>query len=121
MGGIAERADKDQLERVINHAVQERFAAGAVQRAVLLEHGEDPPVGPEQLMVRVFVPAPDDPRGARRTVALTRPGRIWACSTGAIHSALVRRKRYGDPGSPVSRNHPSRVRRLGLPVPDDLG
>ena len=121
MGGTVERAEKAQVERVINHNLKERFAAGAVQRAVLLEHGDDPAIEPGQLMVRVFVPAPDDPRGARRTVALTRPGRIWACSTGAIHSALVRRKRYGDPGSPVSRNHPSRVRRLGLPVPDDLG
>jgi len=56
-----ERAEKDQVERVINHHLTERFGAGAVQRAVLLEHGDDPAVEPGQLMVRVFVPPPDEP------------------------------------------------------------
>ena len=56
-----ERADKDQIERVINHELNEWFAAGAVQRAVLLEYGDDPAIEPGQLMVRVFVPAPDEP------------------------------------------------------------
>ena len=31
-----ERAEKAQIERVINHNLKERFAAGAVRRAVLL-------------------------------------------------------------------------------------
>jgi hypothetical protein len=56
-----ERAEHDQLERVINHELKERFAEGSVQRAVLLEHGDDPAIGPGELMVRVFVPAPDEP------------------------------------------------------------
>ncbi|MGD0243749.1 MAG: S41 family peptidase [Streptosporangiaceae bacterium] len=54
-----ERAEQDMIERVINHEVQERFAAGAVRRAVLLQPGDDPEVGAGQLMVRVFVAAPD--------------------------------------------------------------
>jgi Peptidase family S41/N-terminal domain of Peptidase_S41 in eukaryotic IRBP len=64
-----ERAEKDQLERVINHEVKGRFGAGAVQRAVLLEHGDDPDVGPGQLLVRVFVPAPDEPGEYERALA----------------------------------------------------
>src|SRR6185437_14056310 len=36
------------------------FAAGAVQRAVLLKHGDDPAIGPGQLMIRVFIPPPDE-------------------------------------------------------------
>ena len=55
-----ERADKDQIERAINHTVKERFSEGAVERAVLLEHGDDPAIEPGQLMVRVFVPAPEE-------------------------------------------------------------
>ena len=55
-----ERAEKDQIERAINHEMKERFGAGAVQGAALLEHGDDPAIGPGQLMVRVFVPAPDE-------------------------------------------------------------
>jgi len=55
-----ERADKEQVERVINDNLTELFA-GAEQRAVLLEHGDDPAVGPGQLLVRVFVPAPEEP------------------------------------------------------------
>jgi hypothetical protein len=60
MGGTVERAEKDQLERVINHRLKELFGAGAIQRAVLLEYGDDPAIEPGQLMVRVFVPAPDE-------------------------------------------------------------
>jgi hypothetical protein len=69
MGGAVERAEKDQVERAINHTVRDRFTAGAVQRAVLLEHGEDPGIGPGQLMVRVFVPAPGEPAEYERALA----------------------------------------------------
>jgi hypothetical protein len=64
-----ERAAKDQIERAINHTVRDRFTAGAVQRAVLLEHGDDPGIGPGQLMVRVFVPAPGEPAEYERALA----------------------------------------------------
>ena len=56
-----ERAELDVVERVINHEMEERFARGAVQRAVLLQHGDDPAIEPGQLMVRVFIPLPDGP------------------------------------------------------------
>jgi hypothetical protein len=64
-----ERAEKDQVERVINHMLKERFGAEAVRRVVLLERGEDPAVGPGQLMVRVFVPAPDEPADYEQALA----------------------------------------------------
>ena len=56
-----EQAEQAMVERVINHVMQERFGAGAVQRAVLLQHGDDPAVEPGQLLVRVFVEASDEP------------------------------------------------------------
>jgi len=56
-----DQAEQAMVERVINHEMQERFGAGAVQRAVLLQHGDDPAVEPGQLMVRVFVEASDEP------------------------------------------------------------
>ena len=56
-----ERAELNMVERVINHEMEERFAPGAVQRAVLLQHGDDPAIEPGQLMVRVFIPPPDGP------------------------------------------------------------
>jgi hypothetical protein len=40
--------------------MRERFTASAVKRAVLLKQGDDPAIGPGQLMVRVFVEAADD-------------------------------------------------------------
>ena len=46
----------EQVARVIDHAVKERFPPGAVVRAELLRHGDDPAIGPGQLMVRVVVP-----------------------------------------------------------------
>jgi len=45
----------EQVARVIDRAVRERFPAGAVVRAELLRHGDDPAIGPGQLMVRVVV------------------------------------------------------------------
>ena len=56
-----ERAEQAMVERVINHEMQERFGAGAVRRAVLLQHGDDPAIEPGQLLVRVFVEASDEP------------------------------------------------------------
>jgi hypothetical protein len=67
-----ERAELDMVERVINHEIEERFAPGAVQRAVLLQHGDDPVIEPSQLMVRVFIPPPDgpeDPQDYEQTLA----------------------------------------------------
>jgi len=56
-----ERAGQAMVERVINHEMRERFSAGAVRRAVLLQHGDDPAIEPGQLLVRVFVEASDEP------------------------------------------------------------
>ena len=56
-----DQAEQAMVERVINHEMQERFGAGAVQRAVLLQPGDDPAVEPGRLLVRVFVEASDEP------------------------------------------------------------
>jgi hypothetical protein len=48
--------DAEQVTRAIDHAVKELFPAGAVARAELLRRGDDPAIGPGQLMVRVIVP-----------------------------------------------------------------
>ena len=56
-----ERAEQAMVERVINDEMQKRFSAGAVRRAVLLQHGDDPAIEPGQLLVRVFVEASDEP------------------------------------------------------------
>jgi Peptidase family S41/N-terminal domain of Peptidase_S41 in eukaryotic IRBP len=69
MGGTVERAETDQIERVLNHELKERFAGGAVQRGVLLRHGDDPAIGPGQLMVRVFIPAPGRPEDYEQVLA----------------------------------------------------
>jgi hypothetical protein len=69
MEAAMERAEVDQIERVINHELRERILTGAVQRAVLLQHGDDPAIQPGQLLVRVFVPAPDRPEDYEQTLA----------------------------------------------------
>ena len=75
-----ERAEQDQIERAINHELNGRFAEGAVQRAVLLQHGDDPAIEPGQLMVRVFVPAPGGPEDYEQVLAAWqdahRPGMV---------------------------------------------
>ena len=64
-----ERSEIAQIERILNHELRERFAEGAVRRGVLLQHGDDPAIGPGQLMVRVFIPAPDRPEDYEQVLA----------------------------------------------------
>jgi Peptidase family S41/N-terminal domain of Peptidase_S41 in eukaryotic IRBP len=45
---------------VIDRAVRDHFPPGAVLRAELLRHGDDPAIGPGQLMIRVLVPGHGD-------------------------------------------------------------
>jgi hypothetical protein len=64
-----EDAEKDRAQRVIGHRLQELFPGQAIRRAVLLEHGEDPAIGPGELMVRVFIPAPQEPAELEQALA----------------------------------------------------
>jgi Peptidase family S41/N-terminal domain of Peptidase_S41 in eukaryotic IRBP len=49
--------ERDRLNRVVDHEVKEHFPPGAVRRAVLLRHGDEPGIEAGQLRLRVFVPA----------------------------------------------------------------
>jgi hypothetical protein len=53
-----DQGETGRIERVINRELGERFPDGAVLRAVLRQHDDDPAVEPGQLIVRVFIPAP---------------------------------------------------------------
>jgi hypothetical protein len=61
VGGAVERAELKHIERIINHELAERFAAGAVDRAVVLWPADNPAIRAGQLMVRVFIPPPAAP------------------------------------------------------------
>jgi hypothetical protein len=60
MEADVDQAEVEQIQRVINHEMRDRFALGSAQRAVLLQHGDDPAIEPGQLMVRVFLPPPGE-------------------------------------------------------------
>jgi hypothetical protein len=64
-----ERADLDRIERVITHELTERFGVGTVQRAVVLQYGDEPAIGRGQLLVRVFIPAPGAPADYEQALA----------------------------------------------------
>ena len=51
--------EHDRLNRVVDHEVKGHFPPGAVRRAALLRHGDEPGIDPGQLRLRVFVPAQD--------------------------------------------------------------
>jgi hypothetical protein len=51
--------ERDRLNRVVDHDVKGHFPPGAVRRAVLLRHGDEPGIDPGQSRLRVFVPAQD--------------------------------------------------------------
>jgi Arc/MetJ-type ribon-helix-helix transcriptional regulator len=50
-----ERAVLDQLQSRLHEQVREHFPDGGVQRVALLQHGDDPPVEPGDLLARVFI------------------------------------------------------------------
>ena len=76
-----ERADRIRVERVINRELGERFAAGAVEHAVLLGPGDDPQIEPGQLMVRVFIPPPAEPGSYEQTLAAWQDAHRTAMET----------------------------------------
>jgi Peptidase family S41/N-terminal domain of Peptidase_S41 in eukaryotic IRBP len=55
-----ERTELARLERQVNDEIVNRFPAGAVQRATLLTENDDPQIGPDELLIRVFVELSDD-------------------------------------------------------------
>jgi hypothetical protein len=55
-----DHAEVSRIERVIDRELAERFPDGAVLRAALLQHDDDPAIEPGQLMVRVLIPAPGE-------------------------------------------------------------
>jgi hypothetical protein len=58
-----DQEERDRLGRVVDQQVKSLFPDGAVRRAVLLRHGEDPAVPPGQLMIRVFISPVGSPAG----------------------------------------------------------
>jgi hypothetical protein len=50
----------DQVAQVVDHVVKDLFPPGAVLRAELLRHGDDPAIGPGELMLRVLIPGHGD-------------------------------------------------------------
>jgi hypothetical protein len=104
-----ERADKDQIERVINHNVKKWFGEGVVERAALLEDGDDPAIEPGQLMVRVFVPAPEEPTDYEQALAAWqeahRPGMDTMRRELSLRlpSARLLEFTFDDPGQTMPR------------------
>lgn len=56
-----ERTELARLERQVSHEILTRFPAGAVDRVALLQDADDPQVGPEELLVRVFIGVAAEP------------------------------------------------------------
>jgi hypothetical protein len=86
------------LERRVNEEILTRFPAGAVQRVALLQDSDDAQIGPEELLVRVFVGlalAPPEPMASDSVsshAAAPNPEeslQLWA----AQHQTAMRRLR----------------------------
>ena len=64
-----ERAELEQLERVIDREIKIRFPRDTVQRVVVRQHGDEPAIEPGELLVRVFIPAPESPGDYAQSLA----------------------------------------------------
>src|SRR5260370_38039510 len=72
-GPIVERTEMTRLERQVNDEVLTRFPAGAVQRGALLQEGDEPQVGPEGLLGRVFGGLGSIPHEAKTGATASEP------------------------------------------------
>jgi hypothetical protein len=93
-----ERRELARLERQVNEEILSRFPAGVVQRVAVLQEADDPEIGPEELLVRVFVgldaPAPEGVAGDTETSQPTAPSREESLqSWAAQHETAMRRLR----------------------------
>jgi len=73
------QAELTRMDRMIDSEMKLRFPAGAVQRATVLQPGDDP----DELLIRVFVAVPDGPQDPRRSLE------AWA----QAHEAAMKRVR----------------------------
>ncbi|HMH91712.1 MAG TPA: hypothetical protein VK586_11600 [Streptosporangiaceae bacterium] len=55
-----DQAEAQRVKRAVEREVRAGFGADAVTRVALLQHGEDPAIGPDELLVRVFIAADPD-------------------------------------------------------------
>jgi hypothetical protein len=78
-----ERAAAERLERLIDREVKARFPAGAVRRVAVLQHGDDPAVEPDELLVRLFIETGGGPDDYQRSLD------AWA----QAHQAAMKRIR----------------------------
>jgi hypothetical protein len=74
-----DQAELTRMDRMIDSEMKLRFPAGAVQRATVLQPGDDP----EELLIRVFVAVPDGPQDPRQSLE------AWA----QAHEAAMKRVR----------------------------
>jgi Arc/MetJ-type ribon-helix-helix transcriptional regulator len=68
---VMDRAVLDVIERDIDQEARARFPGTAVRRAVLLQYGDDPEIGPGDLWVRVLLDA-DGPEDYEPTLTALR-------------------------------------------------
>ncbi len=72
-----------RLEREINSEVKARWLAGVVRRVTVLQHGDDPAIEPDELLVRVFIEASGGAEDYQRSLD------EWA----QVHQAAMKRMR----------------------------
>lgn len=52
-----EREALEEIERLLTEQITERVPGDVIERVVVLQHGDDPAVGPGELVVRVYITA----------------------------------------------------------------
>ena len=97
----------DTIEREIDQEVRARFPGTAVRRAVLLQYGDDPEIGPGDLWVRVLLDA-DGPEDYEETLTAFDQANKTAREqfTGYLAEKLpeIRLAEYTFSNNPVTRD-----------------
>ena len=99
------RDEREQINRMVDHAVKELFGDGTVERAVLLRGGDEPGIEPGQMVVRVFVAqagAADEPAlAAWREAHEAQVARLTWEASARLPSTRRIEFSYEAPGAPL--------------------
>jgi hypothetical protein len=63
-----EQADLERIQQQFEHEVRERFPGAPVQRAAVLQYGDDPEIEPGELLARVYIEASGGKEERRRVL-----------------------------------------------------
>jgi len=112
-----DQEDKEQLERAAEDLLNRRFGEGVVQKAEVLQYGDEPVIEPGQVMVRVILtPTDEDPDETLHAFEKAHRAAIEDLRKKVARKMpFIGRVQFTLPAQPGERGHPVISMSIGPP------